>query len=188
MPREEIRPVLFSGENPVMRLFAPGSEEPAALASYWRATQSEHGEGSALLIWAGSPATHAIYADNEAVAQLVTERFNQYFARFKDHGFAGLAPQPARFQVIQDGKSVYRVLCQAADRTIDLKWVEFLQVYQMRAQNEFGGHTYEVTSTICPVRDASIVIDGTRVEANVVATGDRETSAFVAYAETWTGR
>lgn len=170
-----------------MRLFAPGEDEPAALASYWRATQSEYGEGSALLLWSASPAVHAIYADNEAVARLVTERFNQYFARFKDHGFAALDPQPARFQVQQDGRNVYRVLCSAPDHEIELEWRGFLQVYQMRAQNDFGGHTYEVTSTICPVQHATIAIDGTTVKAGAVSTGERETSAFVAYAETWTG-
>src|SRR5690348_49839 len=68
---EPKRPVVFSGENSMIRLFRPGGDEIIAAASYWRCTYSEHGEGNALVIWTdpsatglGDVAPHAIYADN----------------------------------------------------------------------------------------------------------------------------
>jgi hypothetical protein len=193
MARETIRPVVFAGENPVMRLYRPGSDDVVALASYWRSTWSEQGEGSALLLWldpaasGAGAAQHAIFADNAAMAGLVTERFNQYFARFKDHDWVSLEPAPARFSLIVDGSRSYRVLCSSAGASVELAWRSFLDVYQIRAQNEFGSHAFEVTSTICPVAEATIAVDGALVAGEVKREGDRESSAFVAFAETWTG-
>jgi hypothetical protein len=42
------RDVVFAGENPLLMLYAPGTEELVAVASYWRCSRS--GEGEALVI------------------------------------------------------------------------------------------------------------------------------------------
>jgi hypothetical protein len=44
------RPVFFSGENPGMTLYIPGTEQPAAVASYWISTDSPWGVGHALYL------------------------------------------------------------------------------------------------------------------------------------------
>lgn len=38
--------VIFSGENPGLTLYKPGTEQVVAAASYWRCVYSEHGFGS----------------------------------------------------------------------------------------------------------------------------------------------
>src|SRR5690348_12340534 len=96
-PTEPKRPIVFSGENSIIRLFRPGGDDIIAAASYWRCTYSESGEGNALVIWTdpvatglGDRAPHAVYADNLAVGRLVATTFNQYFRGFVNHGFGDI--------------------------------------------------------------------------------------------------
>src|SRR3712207_4979259 len=100
----ETRPVIFAGENPLLMLHDPETDEPVAVASLWRCTYSEAGVGYALVIWAdpeasglGSLAPTGIYADNAEMAKLVRENFNQHFGPFQNRGIGESAVQPAHF-------------------------------------------------------------------------------------------
>src|SRR5687768_8962688 len=104
MPREYKSPVIFTGENPGLGLFRPGTDTLVAAASYWRCTYSEHGEGNALYLWVdlagagvGQGQLTAIYADNAAMARFINERFNQHFGNFQNKGFDSATPEVARF-------------------------------------------------------------------------------------------
>src|SRR5439155_1873907 len=115
------RPVIFTGENPGLSLFRPGTDQPIAAASYWLCSSSPHGEGSALMIWAdpqgsglGGLAPHAIYTDNAALARMLNAELNQHFGPFRDRGFADLEPQPARFSQQADGQRQHRIVCTTA--------------------------------------------------------------------------
>ena len=126
--------VVFSGENPGLVLFKPGTDEVVAAASFWRCVYSEHGEGNALIIWTdkdssglGGNAPHAIYTDNPGVARLVTDRFTQHFERFQDRGFGGMETRHARFFQDSDSRWYHRVVCNTGYAVIELTWWDVLE-------------------------------------------------------------
>lgn len=49
MPRS--RTVVFAGENPLLTLHRPGTDEAVAVAGLWRSTFAEEGAGYALVLW-----------------------------------------------------------------------------------------------------------------------------------------
>jgi hypothetical protein len=84
------RPVLFAGENHLITLYRPGTDDPVAGVSCWRCTYSEYGEGFVLAIWCDAAALGrddlppvAVYADNAAMGRMVMSLFNQYFEGFR---------------------------------------------------------------------------------------------------------
>jgi hypothetical protein len=48
---------MIAGENPMIVLYRPGSDEVVAIASMWTCSWSEAGQGRALVIWADAEAT-----------------------------------------------------------------------------------------------------------------------------------
>ena len=108
----EKQTITFSGENPGLTLYKPGTEQVIAAVSYWRCVYSEHGDGNATIIWVdpqesglGDAAPHAIYADNPGVGRLVAERFTQHFGNFKNLGFGDMETTNARFFQEGDGRN-----------------------------------------------------------------------------------
>ncbi|HLZ08896.1 MAG TPA: hypothetical protein VKT80_09935 [Chloroflexota bacterium] len=190
------RPVVFSGENSMIRLFQSGGDEIVAAASYWRCTYSEFGEGNALVIWAdpvvtglGELAPHAVYADNLAMGRLVTTQFNQYLRGYQNRGFGEMLPKPARFFQQGDGRRQHRVTCLTGNVTIELLWKDVLDASLCVFDNTSGDRKFEVTSVICPCAHASISVDGKFVAAEVRhQPGTTDSSAFLALSETWVGR
>jgi hypothetical protein len=193
---EPRRPVIFSGENSMIRLFRAGGDEIIAGASYWRCTYSEHGEGNALIIWADPVATglsdlapHAIYADNLAMGQLVATTFNQYFRGYQNRGFGEMIPKPARF--FQQGYShrQHRVTCYTDQATIELLWQDVLDANLQFLENTSGPSKFDVSTVICPCAQASITIDGTAATGEIRrGPGPTDSSAFLALSETWVAR
>ncbi|MCC6935054.1 MAG: hypothetical protein IT333_00955, partial [Thermomicrobiales bacterium] len=43
--------IVFSGENPGLTLYKPGTDQVIAKVSYWRCVYSAAGDGNATLIW-----------------------------------------------------------------------------------------------------------------------------------------
>ena len=195
-PPEPKRPVVFSGENSMIRLFHPGSDDIVAGASYWRSTYSEFGEGNALVIWVdpvrsglGDLAPHAIYADNLAMGRLVAVEFNQYLRGYQNRGFGELAPRPARFSQVGDGRRQHRVTCLTGEQTIELLWENVLDASLCFFDNTSGNKKFDVASVICPCSRAWITVNGKAVAAEVRCQETaKESSAFLALSETWVGR
>jgi hypothetical protein len=195
-PPEPKRPVVFSGENSMIRLFRPGGDEIIAAASYWRCTYSEHGEGNALVIWAdpivtglGGVAPHAVYADNLAMGRLVASTFNQYFRGYQDRDFGDMTPEPARFFQQGYGRYQHRVTCSTNQVTIELLWQEVLDAGLEFLENTSGPRKFDVSTVICPCARASISVNGKLAVGEVRrGPGPSQSSAFLALSETWVAR
>ncbi len=87
------RDVVFAGENSLVMLYAPGTDDVVAVASYWRCSYSAAGEGQALVMWSdpdgtglGDLAPTGIFTDNPAMAKLVWDHFNSHFDRLQGRG------------------------------------------------------------------------------------------------------
>ncbi len=194
------RPVFFSGENPGMTLYFPGTEQASAVVSYWYCTDSPAGPGHALVLWLDtkiSPRTEVgqgcIFTDNFDLAQTLVKNLTQYFPEFKGIPVGDLGYTEALCEHVFDG-ACYRVLCQAPEmRTqIEIEWAEILDRKQVIwPQFPAGKATYDLTTVICPCRAGRIRINGNLVTGEVqtaqTASGTLSSTAFLAFAETWVG-
>ncbi|MGB4862256.1 MAG: hypothetical protein WBO97_07335 [Tepidiformaceae bacterium] len=190
-------PVVFSGENPGLTLFKPGTEDRVAAVSYWRCVYSEDGEGNAMLIWVdptgsglGDLAPHAIYTDNPGVAKLVAERFTQHFGGFTDLGFATMEPTFARFFQESDSRWYHRVVANHGAGVVELVWWDVVEHQQVLRQDyELGGTKWDLMTVICPCNSASVTINNHKVEGEVRTrtnpNGTPGSSSFLAFSETW---
>ena len=85
--------IKIAGENPMIVLYRPGSDDIFVLASMWTARYSPVGSGHALLIWAdpgesglGAGAPIGIYTDNPALAEYVWEHFYRDYDTIRGRG------------------------------------------------------------------------------------------------------
>lgn len=188
--------IIFSGENPGLTLYRPGTEQVVAAASYWRCVYSENGEGNALLIWVdpdgsglGELAPHAIYTDNPGVARIVAERFTQHFGTFSEHGFGSMETTHARFFQESDSRWYHRVTVNPGDGVIELVWWSVAD-YQMvnRKDYELGPSRWDLATVICPCKNAEIKVNNEAVTGEVRFKEEGEqpsSSSFLAFSETW---
>lgn len=188
--------IIFSGENPGLTLYKPGTEQVVAAVSYWRCVYSEVGDGNATLIWVdpqesglGEAAPHAIYTDNPAMARLVADRFTQHFPRFQPLGFADIEPVHARFFQEGDGRWYHRVVSHSTENVVELSWWDIIE-HQMRQRVDYqiGPTTWDLATVICPCKNATIMVNNTPVTGEVRWSTDGEqasSSAFLAFSETW---
>ncbi|MDQ4044785.1 MAG: hypothetical protein M3173_04980 [Chloroflexota bacterium] len=185
--------VIFAGDNPLLMLYGPGTDEVVAVASWWRCAWSAAGVGEALVIWV-DPASSGldqqapvgIFADNMAMAQLVWARFNSQFDRLQGRGIEDREIQPARFTIQADGNRLHRVSCATGTTAIELEWRDALEAVHMVATPTVGGSRWEVTNVVLPCADAAIRVDGVEVAGEVhQPEGTYRSSAFLAFAESW---
>ncbi len=192
------RPVFFSGENPGMTLYFPGTEQIAAVASYWQCTDSPMGVGHALVVWIenpdqpGEPAPGSgIWTDNLALAEKLVETLTRHFPEFETIPVSRLKYLPAVCTHTYDGDS-YRVKCQTSATQITLTWSTPLDRKQILWKNfPTGESAYDLTTVICPCRAGEIQFKGQAVTGQVscrqTESGQWSSSAFLAFAETWVG-
>jgi hypothetical protein len=192
------RPVFFSGENPGMTLCIPGTEQPAAIASYWTCTDSPWGVGHALILWLDtgtSPLTDlgqgCILTDNQELAQILVRDLTRHFPEFREIPVETLAYTDATCEHTYD-RTCYRVMCQTAEIKVEVEWSEILDRKQVIwEQFPAGEMAYDLTTVICPCRTGSIRINGNLVTGEVqtaqTAGGSPGSTAFLAFAETWIG-
>ena len=185
-------PVVFAGENPLIMLYAPGSDTLVAVASLWHATYSAQGAGYSLVIWVdpdtsglGTLAPTSIYTDNAALARMLWATLNRRWDPLLGRGLEQAAPRPARFVQQADGRRLHHITCAASTTTIELLWQD--------GQEPFATVTYpyeyEVSAVIMPCGRASIIVDGRAVTGEVRPHADVFTrSAIVAFCETWVAR
>ena len=164
-----------------------------AAASYWHGTYSEHGEGDALIIRVaaseGREGWRAIYTDNAALGHFLAATFNEHFADYRGQGFATLETTPARFSQESDSRDYHRVACHSADRRIILEWHAVLDRQQViRPAMVLGDRTFALATVICPCATATITINDRPVTGEVrigERDGQAQSSAFLAFAESW---
>jgi hypothetical protein len=185
-------PVVFAGENPLIMLYRPESDELVAVASLWHATFSEQGDGYSLVIWVdpaasglGHLAPAGIYTDNVALARMLWTTLNQRWEPLQNRGLAEAEPQPARFVQQADGRRLHRITCATGTTTIELLWQNAQDVFHTVTYP----YEYEVSAVIMPCARASISVDGIRVTGEVRPHADVfQSSAIVAFCETWVAR
>lgn len=185
--------VVFAGENPLVMLYAPDTDDPVAVASYWKCSYSPAGEGQALVMWAdpdgtglGDLAPTGIYTDNPAMARLVWDHFNSHFDRLQGHGIEEVEPEAARFMQQADGLRLHRVSCSVCATSIELEWRDALEVLHTLTTTTAGDSDWEVTSVICPCAAGGIRVNGVAATGEVhQPEGDFRSSAFLAFAESW---
>jgi hypothetical protein len=192
------RPVLFSGENPGMTLYVPGTEQVMAVASYWHCTDSPWGVGHTLILWLGTGTTPAtdvgrggIFTDNLDLAQVLVKNLTQHFPEFRDVPIETLAYVGAHGEHTYDGLC-YRVVCQTPEAQIEMEWAEVLDRKQIIwPRFPAGSAAYDLTTVICPCRVGHIQINGklTGGEVKIAQSADGlfSSTAFLAFAETWIG-
>jgi hypothetical protein len=198
-----LSPVAFCGENPVISLFKPGTDTITAAASYWHCTYSQHGEGTALLVYlddgnalALNQPSIAVYSDNMPLARYLTDTFNAQFEDWKPFGFSGTPIQQARFVRESDSRDFYRVACHAEGTRIDLHWNNLRKPEYRTFPDLFGGgfgvagdEHYHVSNVIFLCEQGSISINGKltsgAAQTRTTPEGRFSSSVFVALSETW---
>ena len=192
------RPVFFSGENPGMTLYASGTDQVVAVASYWHCTDSPWGVGHALVLWVTPEKTleinigpGGIFTDNPELAQVLVERLTQHFPEFENVPAKDLMYVNAHCEHTYNGAR-YQVLCQTPNTHVEIEWNDILdrkQIFWPRFPA--GDMAYDLTTVICPCRVGNIQINGKTMygEVKVVKSTDGllSSSAFLAFAETWIG-
>ena len=182
-------PVVFAGENPLIMLYRPGSNELVAVASLWHATWTEQGAGYSLVTWVdpeasglGDLAPSGIYTDNAALARMLWTTLNQRWDPLLNHGLEQVEPQPARFVQQADGRRFHRISCSAGTTTIELLWQDAQDVFHTVTHP----YEYEVSAVIMPCARASITVNGQQALGEVRSHADVfQSSAIVAFCETW---
>lgn len=183
------RGIKIAGENPMIILYRPGSDEIVVLVSIWTARWSPVGDGRALLIWTdpvgselGAAAPTGIYTDNPDLAQYVWEHFYRDYDTIKGRGIETGEPIPTRFTEVSGGDRFHRISCVAADTTIELEWREVLDHFQVTTR--LTG--FETSAVAGPCRAAEVRVDGVPARGEVhQPEGWFGSSAALAFAETW---
>lgn len=189
------RPIFFSGENPGMTLYAPGTEEKIAVASYWHCTDSPMGVGHALVLWLKDENTAVghggVFTDNLELALILVKKLTQHFPEFENVPVSTLQYMQAHCGHSYDGAS-YRVTCQMPVAQVELEWSEPLDRKQILWPGfPAGEEAYDLSTVIRPCRVGQVQINGKLMEGEVKVTQNAEgiysISAFLAFAEIWAG-
>jgi hypothetical protein len=180
-----------------MTLYAPGGDDVVAAASYWHCTYSPHGTGHALIFWQAADATNTpafgsgIYTDNMALARMLAETLTQFFPEFQAIPVTALPYLPAQCQHTSESPQRYSVTCTTVQTSLLIEWIDPLDCKQICwPQFPAGPHAYDLTTVICPCRQAAITLDGVLLSGEVrtsESNGWPTSSAFLAFAETWVG-
>jgi hypothetical protein len=185
----EKRGVMIAGENPMIVLYRPNSDEFVAIASMWTAAWSEAGEGHALVIWVdpeatglGTQAPVGIFTDNPNLAEFVWANFYNDYAPIHGRGIEDAPLRTARFTEQLDGQRLHRISCTAGALTIELEWRDVVEVFQ--AVTYPTG--YEVSVIAAPCAAATITVNGVQAAGEIHRPeGWFKSSAMLAFAETW---
>jgi hypothetical protein len=185
----EKRGVMIAGENPMIVLYRPESDDLAAIASMWTCSYSEAGEGRALVIWLdpaatglGGQAPVGIFTDNPGLARFIWANFYNDYAPIHGRGIEDAPIRAARFTEHADGRRLHRISCTSGTTTIELEWRDVVEVFQ--AVTYPTG--YEVSVIAAPCADATITVNGKRVLGEIHRPeGWFKSSAMLAFAETW---
>lgn len=187
------RPVFFCGENPGLTLYTPGTEQAAAVVSYWLCTDSPHGIGHALVLWLAESAQlghGGIFTDNRSLAEVLVMELTRHFPEFQNVPVGELAYIDARCAHVYDGKR-YTVTCQTAETKVEIEWRNPLERKQILWPNfPAGEQTFDLSTAICPCRFGHIRVNEEEITGEVVVQsedGKFSSSAFLAFAETWIG-
>mgnify|MGYP001362352322 CR=1 FL=1 len=185
----ETRGVMITGENPMIVLYRPGSDDYVAIASMWTCTYSEAGQGRALVIWVdpeasglGERAPVGIFTDNPALARFVWANLYNDYAPIHGRGIEDAPLRAARFAHHADGRRLHRMTCTSGTTTIELEWRDVVEVFHVLTYPT----GYECSVVAAPCAAGTITVDGRRAIGEIHRPeGWFGSSAILAFAETW---
>lgn len=185
----ERRGVVIVGENPMIVLYQPGSDDPVAIASVWTCAYSPAGTGHVLVIWTdvdatglGNLAPVGILADNPDLARFVWDNFYNDYDVIHNKGVEDAPLRAAVFQAENEGQQGQRIRCSDGDTTIELDWRDPLDVFHVVTYPT----GYEASVVAVPCSRGTITVNGQRARGDVRhPEGWFGSSAFLAFAETW---
>lgn len=185
----ETRGVMIAGENPMIVLYRPGSDDCVAIASLWTCSYSPAGEGRALVIWVdpeetglGTLAPVGIFTDNSELAKYIWSNFYNDYAPIHGRGIEDAPLFTARFTEHADGQRLHRISCTSGPTTIELEWRDVVEVFH--AVTYPTG--YEVSVVAAPCAGGAITVNGIRAIGEIHRPeGWFKSSACLAFAETW---
>lgn len=181
--------IKIAGENPMIVLYRPGSDDMVVLVSMWTAQWSPVGTGRALLIWAdadetglGADAPVGIYTDNPELAAYVWEHFYRDYDTIRGRGIETDPPVPARFVEVSGAPRFHRITCVSAATTIELEWLDVLDTRLVTTR--LAG--FETSVVAGPCAAAAVRVNGVAARGEVhQPEGWFGSSAMLAFAETW---
>ncbi|HEY8457434.1 MAG TPA: hypothetical protein VIL34_17710 [Actinopolymorphaceae bacterium] len=183
------RGIKIAGENPMIILYRPNSDDIVVLVSMWTARWSPVGPGHALLIWAdregsglGSDAPVGIYTDNPELATYVWDHFYRDYDTIRGRGIEDGPPIPAQFVEAPGGDRFHRISCITSTTTIELEWRDVLDCFQV--MTHLTG--FETSVVACPCAAAEVRVNGVAARGEIhQPEGWFGSSAALAFAETW---
>jgi hypothetical protein len=199
MTVETKRPIFVCGENPAMTLYAPGTEQAVAIASFWHVTYSLQGTGNALVLWLAEEALPdspflpgGVFSDNMPLAHLLIDTLTRHFPEFREVDAASLPYLEAECRHTFNGFDRYTVNCQAGNRQLVVEWTDLLdQKLILWPQFPAGEQAFDLSTVICPCRFGTISVNGLTVpgetQTGPTADGHPSSTAFLAFAESWLG-
>jgi hypothetical protein len=181
--------IMITGENPMIVLYRPDSDDVVAIASMWTCTYSEAGSGRALVIWVDPEATGlgtlapvGIFTDNPELARFVWANFYNDYAPIHGRGIEDAPLRTASFTDQSDGRRLHRITCMSGTTTIDLEWRDVLEVFHIVTYPT----GYEASAVAAPCAAGTITVDGKRAIGEIHRMeGWFKSSAALAFAEIW---
>jgi hypothetical protein len=181
--------VMIAGENPMILLYRPGSDDLVAIASVWTCAYSEAGTGRALVIWVdpdasglGYLAPVGIFTDNPELARFVWANFYNDYAPIHGRGIEDAPLRSASFAEQSGGRRFHRITCISGTTTIELEWRDVVEVFHV-VTCPTG---FEVSVVAAPCASGTITVNGHSAIGEIHRPeGWFKSSAILAFAETW---
>lgn len=185
--------VIFCGENPEIRLMKPGTtDQEVAFLSFWNCTYSPHGVGQALVLHTES--LTLIHADNLPLGRFIADDLVRYFPDMHRANLPAVDVTEAKIFHHYGTIGKLSVHSTTADHDIRATWDEVVAIRPPRSYPDIisvpeTNTALDVSTVICPVKQAKIVVNGVEIPGHVHSYHDgelRRSSAFLAFSETWT--
>lgn len=188
----------WTGENPGIYL----KEDPAGpwtgLMCFFRIVYSPHGLGHGVVVLdepnveQGLPhASNFCISDNEPLARYLVANYFSSFASFRvSPGIKALSYLPAtHVERGGDTRSRYWEVVRSADLEVRMTWEGLGTPYAVDMPADRGPtKKHDMYSVFLDASDANVTINGRPLRGRVVErdfAGQRKSSAFLAFAESW---
>jgi hypothetical protein len=181
--------VIYTGENPFIRLSTTDTDNPSTNASFWRTLISPAGPGHVLYLKSELTENKwRIYADNIAMARWLQSTIQGMLnGDLKDLSIPAL---DAKFTRTGDARDFWTESLTSSDGEIALTWYNMGDPLLIHTQpNEVPGRPYGVATVLIPALGTRLTVNG-KLAVGQSWPRTRENRPFstsaLAFSETWT--
>jgi hypothetical protein len=181
--------VIYTGENPFIRLSTTDTDNPSTNASFWRTLISPAGPGHVLYLKSElTDGKWRIYSDNIAMARWLQSTIQGMLnAELKDLSIPALDGQ---FTRTGDARDFWTESLKSSDGEIALTWYNMGDPLLIHTQpNEMPGRPYGVATVLIPALGTRLTVNG-KLAVGQSWPRQREGRPFstsaLAFSETWT--